>query len=113
MKAATEYRRKLALGQIDFTNGRKPDQKNLLFGEFFKDYINNVAKHRLKYNSWASYQKLAKLYLLPDRESRRIDSSTRQDVKKLLLEKQAKGIVINNIRICISAIFAEDVHSMR
>jgi integrase len=109
MKAATEYRKKLALGQVDFSNGRDKAQKNLGFGEFCTDYLENVAKHRLKYNSWTSYEKTAKLYLLPAWKEKRLDSITRHDVKMLLLEKQASGLVVNNIRICISAIFAEAV----
>jgi integrase len=109
MKAATEYRKKLALGQIDFSNGRTPDKENLLFGEFFEDYLDNVAKHRLKYNSWTSYKKIVELYLLPIWENRPLESITRQDVKKFLLEKQASGLVVNNMKICISAIFAEAV----
>ena len=64
MKAATLYRKKLALGEVDFSNGRDKAQENLTFGEFCKDYLENVAKHRLKYNSWNSYEKTAKLYLL-------------------------------------------------
>jgi integrase len=109
MKAATEYRKRLALGQVDFSNGRDVAVETLLFGEFFKDYIENVAQHRLKYNSWMSYKNVTELYLLPSWENKRLDSITRQDVKKLLLEKQAEGLVINNIKICISAIFAEAV----
>ena len=109
MKAATEYRRKLALEQIDFSNGRITALENLLFGEFYKDYINNVAKHRLKHNSWISYKKLAELYLLPAWENKPLDSITRQEVKKLLLERQAGGLTVNNMKICISAIFAEAV----
>jgi integrase len=109
MKAATEYRKKLALGQVDFSNGRNEAQKNLTFGQFCADYLENVAKHRLKYNSWTSYEKTAKLYLLPTWKDKRLDSITRHDVKMLLLEKQASGLVVNNIRICISAIFTEAV----
>jgi integrase len=109
VKAATDYRKKLALGQADFSNDRNEAQKNLTFGEFCTDYLENVAKHRLKYNSWTSYEKTAKLYLLPAWKEKRLDSITRHDVKMLLLEKQASGLVVNNIRICISAIFAEAV----
>ena len=54
LKAATLYRKKLALGQVDFSNGRKKTEKNLLFGRFCETYINEVAKHRLKYNPWRS-----------------------------------------------------------
>lgn len=53
LKAATEYRKKLALGEIDFTNGRGLSKDHLTFGEFFKEYLDKVAKHRLKQNSWA------------------------------------------------------------
>ena len=109
MKAATEYRKKLALGEVDFSNGRDEAKNNLTFGEFCVDYLENVAKHRLKYNSWTSYGKTAKLYLLPVWEEKTLDSITRQDVKMLLLEKQASGLVVSNIKICISAIFAEAV----
>lgn len=42
-------------------------------------------------------------------KNRRLDSIRRQDVKKLLLEQQARGLIISNIKICISAIFAEAV----
>ncbi len=108
MKVATEYRKKLVLGQVDFSNGRKQAEKNLLFDGFVEDFI-SAAKHRLKYNSWLSYQRLIKLYLLPVWQNRRLDSITRQDVKKLLLDKQASGLVVNNVRICISAVFAEAV----
>jgi len=109
VKVAREYEKKLILGEIDFTNGRITAKDKLLFGDFCKDYLENVAKHRLKYNSWTSYKKLADLYLLPEWKDRRLDSITRQDVKKLLLDRQAKGLTINNIKICISAIFAEAV----
>ena len=45
LKVATEYRKKLALGQIDFSNGREKAQDKLLFDQFCQDYLNNVAKH--------------------------------------------------------------------
>ncbi|MHC4122654.1 MAG: tyrosine-type recombinase/integrase [Planctomycetota bacterium] len=108
MKVATEYRKKLALGQIDFSNGRKQSEKNLLFGKFCEEFI-NTAKHRLKRNTCLTYQNLIKLYLLPVWRNKKLDSITRQDVKNLLLDKQAKGLVVNNTKICISAIFAEAV----
>ena len=37
MKVATMYRKKLALGEVDFSNGR--NKGNLTFGEFFDDYL--------------------------------------------------------------------------
>ena len=109
MKAATMYRKKLALNEIDFANGRGVDSDKLTFGAFYEDYINNVAKHRLKYNSWKTYEKIAKLYLLPEWEKVPLKLITRQVVKGFLLKKQARGLVVNNLRICISAIFAEAV----
>lgn len=108
-KVATQYRKKMVLGEIDYSNGRGKNRNGLLFGEFCQDYLKNVAKHRLKYNTWQTYQSLIKLYLNPKWEQKPIQSFTRQDVKELLLEKQAAGLVINNIRICISAIFTEAV----
>ncbi len=42
MKAATLWRKKLALGEVDFTNGRGVDKDKLTFGDFYEDYINNV-----------------------------------------------------------------------
>ena len=107
--AAKEYEKKLILGEFDFTNSRGKSKDELLFGDFCDDYIKNVAKHRLKYNSWNSYQKIIDLYLKPEWEKRILISITRQDVKKLLFKKQATGIIISNIKICISAIFAEAI----
>ena len=107
MKAATEYRKKLALDQVDFTNGR--GLNNVTFGEFFKEYLNKVAKHRLKHNSWKSYERIAELYLLPVWKNKKLVSIDRQEVKRLLLEKQGSGLSVQNIRICISAVFAEAV----
>jgi integrase len=109
LKAATKYRKELALGQVDFTNGRRKSDKDILFGHFCEIYLNKVAKHRLKYNSWRSYENLIKLYLLPAWKNKSLDSITRQEVRKFLLEKQATGLVVNNIRVIISAIFAEAV----
>ncbi|OHB52346.1 MAG: hypothetical protein A2Y12_19470, partial [Planctomycetes bacterium GWF2_42_9] len=109
MKAARAYVEHLALGQVDFSNGRTPDVENLSFGGFCEDYLKNVAMRRLKRNSWISYRNLINLHLLSAWKDRRLDSITRQDVKALLLEKQATGIVVNNLRICISAVFAEAV----
>lgn len=63
MKAATMYRKKLPLGEVDFSNGRNKQQH--IFGEFCNDYINNVAKHRLKYNTWQSYERLINSHLMP------------------------------------------------
>ena len=100
-------RKKLALGEIDFSNGR--NRQYHIFGEFYNDYINKVAKHRLKYNTWKNYQRLINNHLMPVWKNREIDSITRQEVKKLLLEKQAKGLRPNNLRIVISAVFAEAV----
>jgi integrase len=108
-KVATEYQKKLALGEVDFSNGRDLQNTALTFGHFFDDYLNNVAKHRLKYNSWRSYKKIAELYLLPKWESVQLTGISRQDVKQLLLEKQGAGLCVQNIRICISAVFAEAV----
>ena len=108
-KVATQYRKKMVLGEIDYSNGRGQNRKGVLFGEFCQDYLENVAKYRLKRNSWFSYQRLIELYLNPEWEQKPIQSFTRQDVKELLLSKQAAGLVINNIRICISAVFAEAV----
>ena len=56
-----------------------------------------------------TYQKLIERHLLPVWKNKHFNSITRQDVKKLLFEKQASGLVVNNLRICISAIFAEAV----
>ncbi len=107
MKVATMYRKKLALEEVDFSNGR--NEQHWIFGDFFDDYLNKVAKHRLKRSSWHSYKKLAELHLLPVWKKKRIDEIKRQDVKRLLLDKQARGLIINNIRVCISAIFTEAV----
>lgn len=109
LKVATEYRRKLALGEVDFSNGRDPQTNNLTFGRFFREYLDKVAKHRLKHNSWRSYEKIAELYLLPKWENVQLKSITRQEVKEFLLEKQGGGLCVQNIRICISAVFAEAV----
>lgn len=109
MKAATEYRKKLALGEIDFSNGRGLRSDSLTFGKFFGVYLNKVAKHRLKRNTWKSYERTAELYLMPKWNNTPLKSINRQEVKKLLLEKQGSGLNIQNIRICISAIFAEAV----
>ncbi len=108
-KVATLYRKKMVLGEIDYSNGRGKNRNGLLFGEFCQDYLKNVAKHRLKYNTWHTYQSLIKLYLLPAWKNKRLDSFTRQDVKDLLLQKQARGLFVQNMRICISAIFSEAV----
>jgi len=109
MKAAKMYREQLALGQVDFSNGKKLDKETLTFGNFCNDYLENVAKQRLKHNSWISYKNLIDLHLLPIWKDRPLNSITKQEVKTLLLEKQATGIVVNNLRICISAVFAEAV----
>lgn len=106
---AAEFRKKLALDEVEFSTKNEVAVATLTFGEFFRDFMENVAKLRLKYNSWMSYQKLADLYLLPSWKDRKLDSLTRQDVKTLLLQKQAEGLVINNIKVCISAILAEAV----
>lgn len=50
-KVATEYRKKMVLGEVDFSNGRGKNRKGVLFGEFCHDFLENVAKHRLKRNS--------------------------------------------------------------
>jgi integrase len=68
-----------------------------------------VAKHRLKHNSWKSYERITELYLLPAWKNTPLKSINRQEVKKLLLEKQGSGLSVQNIRICISAVFAEAV----
>ncbi|MDH4201536.1 MAG: site-specific integrase [Phycisphaerae bacterium] len=109
IKAARKFREQLALGQVDFTNGRGLDKDNVTFGGFFKEYINKVAKHRLKRNSWYSYQRIAELYLLPEWKNKKLKSINRQEVKRLLLDKQGNGLCVQNIRICISAVFAEAV----
>jgi len=108
-KAAAEWRKKLAMGVVDFTNGRKTGKP--MFGKYATEYINDYAKKTLKYNTWTSYQKLIKLHLLPVWKNRRLDSFTKTDVRKLLLEKQNDGLVINNLRICISAIFQHAVEA--
>jgi len=108
-KAATEYRKKLALGDVDFTNGRGLRTDSLTFAHFFDEYLNKVAKHRLKRNSWRSYEKITELHLLPKWERVQLRDIKRQDVKALLLEKQGQGLSVQNIRICISAVFAEAV----
>lgn len=108
-KSAAEWRKKLAMGVVDFTNGRKTGVP--LFGKYTIEYINDYAKKTLKYNTWRGYQKLIKLHLRPVWKNRRLDSFTKTDVRKLLLEKQNNGLVINNLRICISAIFQHAVES--
>ncbi len=105
---AAEFRKKLVLGEVDLLK-REVEVATLTFGQFFKDFLENTAKLRLKYNSWMSYQRIAELYLLPSWENRKLDSLTRQDIRTLLLQKQAEGLVINNIKVCISAVFAEAV----
>jgi integrase len=105
-KAAREWRKKLALGLIDFTNGRSTGIP--LFGKFFWDFINDI-KRILKFNTVNGYKKLGKRHLLPAWKNRRLDSFTKVDVRKLLLEKQNEGLVVNNLRICISAIFQHAV----
>ena len=107
--AAVEWRKKLALGLVDFTNGRKTGLP--LFGKYATEYINDYARRTLKYNTWMGYQKLINLHLLPVWKNRRLDSFTKIDVRKLLAEKQATGLVTNNLRICISAIFQHAVES--
>jgi len=108
-KAATEYRKKLALGEVDFTNGRGLRTDSLTFGHFFNVYLEKVAKNRLKRNTWKSYEKTARLHLFPKWERVQLVDIKRQDVKALLLHKQGQGLSVQNIRICISAIFAEAV----
>jgi hypothetical protein len=95
------------MGTVDFRDGRKTDVP--LFDKFFWEYIHDYAKRTLKYNTWTGYKKLGQRHLLPLWKNRRLDSFTKTDVRKLLREKQNNGLVINNLRICISAIFQHAV----
>lgn len=109
LKAATMYRKKLALREVDFTNGRGLNKDAVTFGEFFKLYLDKVAKRRLKHNTWKSYERIAELYLLPVLKNTLLKAINRQKTKELLLEIQGRGLSVQNIRICISAIFSEAV----
>lgn len=106
-KVRKEWVKKLAMGLVDFRNGRKTGVP--LFGKFFWEYIHDYAKKTLKYNTWMGYKKLGQRHVLPVWKNRRLDSFTKTDVRALLLEKQNEGLVINNLRICISAIFQHAV----
>ena len=106
MKAATIYRKKLALGEVDFSNGR--NRKYHIFGEFFEDYL-KIAKHRLKHTTWKNYETLTNRHLMPIWKNREISSITRQEVKQLLFKKQAEGLNANNLRITICAVLTEAV----
>jgi len=55
------------------------------------------------------YENLIKLYLLRPWGGKCLCDITKQHVKRLLLAKQESGLNINNLRICISALFQEAV----
>lgn len=107
-KCRRDWIKKLAMGLVDFDNGRK---KNTMpnFAEFFRGYINDYASKVLKRNTWMGYRKLFERHLLPIWKNRRLDDISKNDIKNLLLEKQDEGLQINNLRICISAVFQNAV----
>jgi len=106
-QVAKEYRKKLLLGELDWDKGKK-SSVDLTFSDFCKKYLKDVQK-RLKYNTLKSYEKIIKLYLLDSLGNQRLDFITKFNIRKLLLEKQNQGLVVNNIRICLSAIFQHAV----
>lgn len=107
-KCKRDWINKLALGLVEFDRGRK---KNTMptFGEFFQSYLIDCAQKTLKRTTWQGYSKLTRRHLLPFWKNRRIDEISRNDIKKLLLQKKSEGLITNNIRITISAIFQHAV----
>jgi len=104
---AKEYRKKLLLGELDWDKGRKSSE-DLTFSDFCKTYLKNV-QNRLKYNTVKSYAGIIKLYLLNTLGNKQLASISKSDIRKLLQEKQNQGLVVKNIRICLSAIFQHAV----
>lgn len=106
-QVAKEYRKKILLGEIDWDKGKKLS-KNLTFSDFCKTYLKN-AQNRLKYNTIKSYERIINLYLLNSLGNQKLVSITKSNIRKLLQEKQNQGLVVNNIRICLSTIFQHAV----
>lgn len=107
-KCRRDWIKKLAMGLVDFDNGKKKNGMPT-FGEFFRGYLNDYARTTLKHSTWKGYRNLSKQHLLPIWKNRKLDSISKQDIKKLLLERMDDGLQINNLRICISAIFQHAV----
>lgn len=107
-KAQKDWTRKLALGLVDFRNGKK---KNTIpaFGEFFQSYLIDFAQKTLKQTTWKGYSKLTRRHLLPVWENKKINEISKTDIKKLLLQKKQEGLIISNLKICISAILQSAV----
>jgi integrase len=103
LQLARQWRRELALGTFIW-----PDKKRVVgsvtFGEVSKAFI-EASKLRLKPNTWLGYQSINNLHLrgwwkLP------VQSITKAQITKLLLDKQEAGLTTHNIYTTISAIFA-------
>lgn len=104
-EVANEYRKQLLLGTFDFGRNKKLSHQppQATFGEFTKTYLTAI-KPRLKINSLESYTIIVKSYLLPFWKDKLLTSIGKKEIKDLLTYYKQRGLVVNNIKITISAI---------
>ena len=99
-----KYEMKLAMGEIDFHNGKSKNAPPES-GSFVKDYL-ETAKKRLKHATYEGYRIVINKHLVPSWRHRSLDSISKADIRELLIRKQDKEKrSIGNIKVAISAIF--------
>lgn len=104
MVRVRQVRQELTLGLYKWkSDGAAVITKYPVFQHFAKDFL-EMSKPILKHTTWTGYKNLISRYLLPEWKDYIIKEIDKADVKTLLLKAQAKGLNINNLRVCISAI---------
>lgn len=100
-----QWERELALGTFEWPGGGRSLHLSPYFRSFAEEFL-EAARKRLKPNTTTGYENLIKLHLLRPWGKKCIRDIKKPQIKKLLLAKQEQGLNIQNLRICISAIFS-------
>lgn len=108
MKQATEWRRKLALGLVEFNSKKSP--KLDTFDKFCDKYL-EAMETRLKHSSWTGYKNLIDKHLRPAWGKKPIDDITTQDIRDLLTARKNAERSANNLRVCVSSILQYGVET--
>ncbi len=102
---AAKLRKKLLAGRLKLDDGKANTPR---FGQYAQHYLRTFSQI-VKCNTLRGYEKLLAKHLLPVWGNRRLGDIKRADVRRLIREKQAKGLrngTIMNIKNVVSAIFS-------
>jgi integrase len=98
-----EVEARLALGGLGALETEKPATPT--FAEYAQSWVQDI-EHKCKPSTAGFYGQYLRLYVLPRFSESRLDTITRDDVRRFISELRARGLAKNTIRLAVTTLRA-------